>query len=503
MTMTEDGSVVSYGDGEFLTPVTPDRPPANSSNNRNSDYAVSIEQLQMELEREQRKRQETLRALRNLSEGVRIITKQLKHQESTDDDLSPDAVRSRTWSGASSVYSYASQDDRRLSDLTCSPRIGADLLQLSQAASMVGEHARLSSEEATVLTTDVAQLHTTTVQATERATAAETMLRRLCKVTQDAKQQLSVVKMEKKLLVREVKQLRQWQAEHLAKEHEGTRNDMLSALESYVVGALQLHETTLKQAHTKAEQEKLDQVLANAPSNEEYVEVATSTQGTQTDPAEFVIIETSPLPSPPPVQKSMGFGPFGGAGSFGFGANFKKFQIESALAPSVLTNNTASKHDIPAAELNTTPSSSDYSILATQANTFDAIRQVTTQPDLSDATLDINISAEKENRPYTPIRLSCVKPVKTTFKSLSAHRNTTPTTERSWVVPTRISIFGQQSMSPFENDESPTADTRQVEPTDSAIFRSLSLPEEMSNGGSDCPVEISRIHTEIETLYEC
>ena len=535
--MTEDESFVSYGDGEFLTAVTPDRPPANSrisdsiSDSTNCDKAVSIEQLQIELEMEQRKHQETLRALRNLREGVRIITKQLKHQESTDDDMLPDtAVRSRTWSGggASSVYSYASHDDRRLSDLTCSPSIGGDLLQLSQAASMVGEHARLSSEEATVLTTDVAQLHTAAIQATQRADAAETMLRKVYIVAQDLKQQLSVVKMEKKLLVREVKHLRQWQAEHEAKEHEGTRNGMLSEFETYVVGALQLHETTLKQAHTKAEQEKLDQVLAAAPSNEEYVQ--TSTRGTQTDPAEFEIIDSSSLPSLLPVQKSMGFGPFGGAASFGFGANFKNFakaepettsgsfagragfgfgtnfknfHSQNAIAPSVLTMRTASD-DSPASELITTSSSSEHSISATQADRSDATSQVTTKTDLLNAILDMSVSPEKENRPYSPIRLSYVKPVKTSFKSFSSYRTTTPTTERSWVVPTKISIFGQQSMSPFQNEESPTPDTRQVEPTDdTVIFRSLSLPEEISNGGRDCPVEISTIYSEIQTLYEC
>jgi len=448
----------------------------------------------------------------------------MKHNDGSsaaDEEGLHNKVRSRTWSGTSSIHSYTCEDDRRLTELSSSNDFGADLLGLSLAASMVGEHARLSWEEASVLTTDVTELHSTTLQASQRAIKAEKMLHKLYRVTHNFKQQLDVIKLEKKLLVKEVKQLRNSQAVYEAAQREGNRNSLISALESYVAGALKLHETTLKQAvhSTRAEQDRLNLVLASITSNEEedapVLEVATNTQGTQTDPDDVVV---KPVAAKPDVcssttPRSVGFGTFSG-GALGFGS-MKRFQNAhlntSTIRPSLKESSSLSEHADDSRKTQI-PVQSDT--LETNA---DSQLPVISKPD----------SSEKENinRPYTPLKLSCVTPIHMS-KSFVSYTNTpreneeptTPAPSRmsnitfSPSVPSKISLLPQhrnQFMSPMA--PSPVAHTGQqvdLEIVDSIVLRSLSLPEEMSTGGvaltdsSYSESEIGQLYDAIDSLYE-
>ena len=484
-----------------------------------SDDDHSVKQLRMTLEMEKQKHQATLQCLLNLSEGVRIVTKQMKYQEISSEQSDMDEQENvilRTWSSTSRCPSFASEDDRRLSDLTSSPRIGADLMSLSHAASMIGVHARLSWEEASVLTTDVTELHTTTSQATQRALKAEKGLHKLYKVTHDMKQQMVVMKVEKKVLVKEVRLLRKSIAAHEATKKEETRNNMLSALESYVAGILKFHETTLKQAvHSKAEQQQLYHALESATSNDDdgSVMVATSNaQGTQTDPADIVGVNLAATPSTPVPIKSIGFGAFSG-GALGFG-NMKKFQnVHMKSAERRLS----SKEELSTISIKLDVGKSEDIVKS------DALENKNT------SSLFIELeSSEKENRgrSYTPIKLSCVTPKqipqqffpysstpteqKHERRKVASYFDMT-TSARSSVPPivSLLPSFTHQFLSPFADNASPIADAKRtvtLASEDSMALRSLSLPEEISKGGNDntlCPVEISRIYDEIECLYEC
>ena len=513
-----DQSFSSCCNGPYPTLITPERhvPVTTSRASKSTpinDGDLSVQQLRITLEIEKQMHQETLKCLLDLSEGVRIVTKQMKRQENSSEEQNND--RSRTCSSSTRSSSYASEDDRRLSDLTSSSRIGADLMTLSHTASVINVHAQLSWEDASVLTKDITELHATAFQQTQRALKAEKGLRKLCKVTHDMNQQIDVMKVEKKVLVKEVRLLRKSIAAYEAMKKEDTRNNTLSALEIYVAGILQFHETILKQAvHSKAEQKQLYHVLESDTSNDDGSVMVTTTniQGTQTDPVGIAALNIVSNPSTPLHTKSIGFGAFSG-GALGFG-NMKKFQ--NAHMKSVERKSSIKE------ELST--ESVKLDVCKSKAIVKSEVPENETTSSL---IMEIE-SSEKENRnrSYAPIQLSCRTPIQNSqqFFSYSSTptiqkqgRGKTPSysdvasSDRS-SVPSNVSLlssFTHQLLSPFSDFASPLADangTVTLASSDSIVLRSLSLPEEMSKGGDDntlCPVEISRIYDEIECLYEC
>jgi hypothetical protein len=83
-----------------------------------------------------------------------------------------------------------------------------DLLSLSQAASMLEQHVKLASQEASVLMEDVQVLQSTTRESLERAQKAERAVCRLYKENQKLRDQAEHYRIERRVLVKECKLLR-------------------------------------------------------------------------------------------------------------------------------------------------------------------------------------------------------------------------------------------------------------------------------------------------------
>jgi len=153
-------------------------------------------------------------------------------------------VRNRTWSGmsVSSVKSYVSDDDMRLSDLTgnMDGQAGASLMGLSHACKMVTENAQFASEEAAQLVEDALISQVTTGQATEKALKAARAVKQLYKENRKLTKELEQARTERRILFKEVKQLLQLRAQ-----------DDLRELEANVTNAVLAHERQLNTADLK------------------------------------------------------------------------------------------------------------------------------------------------------------------------------------------------------------------------------------------------------------
>eukprot|EP00978_Attheya_sp_CCMP212_P043789 scaffold291813_cov55-Attheya_sp.AAC.2 len=153
-------------------------------------------------------------------------------------------VRNRTWSGmsVSSVKSYVSDDDMRLSDLTgnMDGQEGASLMGLSHACKMVTENAQFASEEAAQLVEDALISQVTTGQATEKALKAARAVKHLYKENRKLTKELEQARTERRILFKEVKKLLQLRAQ-----------DDLQELEANVMNAVLAHERQLNTAELK------------------------------------------------------------------------------------------------------------------------------------------------------------------------------------------------------------------------------------------------------------
>lgn len=160
------------------------------------------------------------------------------NHEFARDALSVSPNRSRTLSAQSL------EDDLQFAQVTHDvllqiPQVASEILALQNAARMLQEHARLASEEASTNAQDNVQLQEQVCTWKERALSAERENVRLAQentVLQDCTHKL---KKERKILVKEVRSLRQ-----NIKEKE--KKDTWQQIESYVTGALSFHEGQLR-----------------------------------------------------------------------------------------------------------------------------------------------------------------------------------------------------------------------------------------------------------------
>ena len=140
--------------------------------------------------------------------------------------------RSRTFSAAASV----DQTDIRLceiaDELTRSQT--ADMLTLQNATSMLQEHARLASQEAVLAVHDAVEAQNSTNDWKRRAVRAEDHWAALQDENVNLKMQNEKLAIERRVLIKEVRKLR---------KAESTKQDYF---ESYVKGAMNLHEKQLK-----------------------------------------------------------------------------------------------------------------------------------------------------------------------------------------------------------------------------------------------------------------
>lgn len=241
------------------------------------DEAAAVSKLS-DYEALQLEHHKALEALRQLAEGVRIVTRQMKQQHADDNDSvatsstidTTPPPRTRTYSGDSNsvLSSVVSEDDRRLNDLshTLEGVIGADLLGLSQAAQMVNEHARLASQEASILTDDMADAGQTAEEALERAVKAEKAVTILHREKKNLQKQLESKKVERRVLAKEVKVLRKENATLKQLQQDYERQDVLLALEQHVRSALEVHEQQLAMANNRNLTDRED-AAAEQPSN--------------------------------------------------------------------------------------------------------------------------------------------------------------------------------------------------------------------------------------------
>lgn len=305
-----------------------------------------------EYEQLEQEHRATLEALRLLAEGVRIVTRQMKQYQNYHDDNDSVAsgtsdatpmLRCRTFSnGTVSVCSVVSDDDKRVDDLSYSLDgvVGADLLGLSQAAQMVNEHARLASQEASMLTDDMAHAALAAHEAQERAIKAEKAAMRLHRENVALQQQLDQLLIERKVLAKEIKSMRRENAELKKYEQDSKRQEMMLALEQHVRGALLVHEKQLAAANRNKRAESWDYAdvvpTDKAEASDDAPEIGATPETQAEPPAAFVVIA-------PPAEKpksrfvatrSVGFG---GAGLAGYGYKFNRPKLPSLVTKAANT----------------------------------------------------------------------------------------------------------------------------------------------------------------------
>jgi hypothetical protein len=209
-------------------------------------------------ERLQQDHHVAMEALRQLAQGVRIVTRQMKQQEQNCGgcDTSDSSVasnnnnRARTFSSDTTISvcsSVRTEDDRRAATLqeVMGAGAAADILGLSQAAQMLKEHARLASQEAELLTGDMAIASQKAQDALSRAFHAQKLVTELSRENATLGHQLDQLKMERRVLAKEVKALRREQSALKQFQQDYQRQEMLLALEHHVRGALIVHEEQL------------------------------------------------------------------------------------------------------------------------------------------------------------------------------------------------------------------------------------------------------------------
>jgi len=198
--------------------------------------------------------------LAHMSEAMRLLAAQIRNADLTDHAINKmvmsddqtvatdcDTViseeetasvvhqRPRTFSATASV----DHTDMRLCEITdeLTRSQTADLLTLQNAASMLQEHARLASQEAALAVHDAVQAQSSTDDWKRRALRAEDQCAALRDENVNLELQNEKLALERRVLIKEVRKLR---------KTESTKQDYWKHFESYVKGAMNLHEQQLK-----------------------------------------------------------------------------------------------------------------------------------------------------------------------------------------------------------------------------------------------------------------
>lgn len=193
---------------------------------------------------------EAFDALRQLLEGIRIITRQMKSIHNDFQREEPQSeLKWQSWSDSCSIQSCTSDDERKLSDLSrrLEGDFGASLMELSHTAQMLGESSRMASDEVCLLMRDVRAAQEACEEAQKRASKAESAVKILLKKQKALTDQLEKCKHERNVLKRQVRALLK-EKSVLKEQMEAVR-----VLELHVVSALQAHELALQQSKRDAE----------------------------------------------------------------------------------------------------------------------------------------------------------------------------------------------------------------------------------------------------------
>jgi hypothetical protein len=210
---------------EFTTSViTPD---CSREENEPSKSEVSPKNFAQQLEEAQLDSKKSADALEDLVAGIGAV-KRILDRHSDDDSAS---TNSATIAEDEDLLSRLSE---RLHGV-----LGSDLLALANAANMAREHAKLASDEASSLVSDIHKANEEAEQAKTRARKAEKLSRKLYKENLALEQQVGQLKGERRTLVKAVKELRQAQ-------EETSKFDSWRLLEEHVHNSISIHEKILK-----------------------------------------------------------------------------------------------------------------------------------------------------------------------------------------------------------------------------------------------------------------
>lgn len=207
---------------EFTTSVIT---PAPKEENAAKTNEVSPQSPAQQLEEAQLDAKKSAEALEVLVNGVRAVKRILdRHAHDNSDSTTVVAA-----------------DEDLLSRL-CEQLhgvLGSDLLALANSANMARDHARLTSDEASGLVSDIHKANEEADKATLRARKAEKLTLKLHKENLALQQQVGQLKGDRRTLVKAVKELRQTQ-------EETSKFDAWRLLEQHVHASMSIHEKILK-----------------------------------------------------------------------------------------------------------------------------------------------------------------------------------------------------------------------------------------------------------------
>eukprot|EP00980_Cylindrotheca_fusiformis_P030420 scaffold24796_cov211-Cylindrotheca_fusiformis.AAC.3 len=183
--------------------------------------------LEQQLEEAQLDAKKSADALEALVTGVRAV-KRILDRHAEDDSASTNSV------------TVAEEEDllARISK-GLHGVLGSDLLALANSANMARGHAKLTSEEASALVSDIHAANEKAKEAEIRAQKAEKLSRKLYKENLALQQQVGQLKGERRTLVKAVKELRQVQ-------EETNKFDSWRLLEEHVHNSISIHEMIMR-----------------------------------------------------------------------------------------------------------------------------------------------------------------------------------------------------------------------------------------------------------------
>ncbi|CAB9500664.1 expressed unknown protein [Seminavis robusta] len=215
------------------------------------------EELQIhkkELHMHKENAEETLLAFLQFADGVRKITRHMQSVPSQSDTEEAKEETDAATQGDNPASNVPLLEIESMVSSTClqGTVFGTDLLRLWDAAQHMRDFARLVSEESSISANDILQAQAVARNALRRAKRAESVAHNLHTRNRELKRQVLKLSGERRLLVQEVKSLRQQAAT-------ARKLDMQRLLHQHVAGALLVHEEHLK-ATIMAQQKQQQQL---------------------------------------------------------------------------------------------------------------------------------------------------------------------------------------------------------------------------------------------------
>ena len=180
----------------------------------------SVDDLRLCLEQARREAEQSSRALDSVADGIRALKRILETTSSGED---------------TSIIKGVSEDLHQVYQLSDSLQgvLGSDFLALVNAADMLREHSRLAFQETSDVVADLRKAKLEAQSAIVTATHAAKEVQALSRTNSDLKSQVRKLRHEKRVLVKEIKAMREQAAEQLL-------------MEQHVLKSLTVHELVLK-----------------------------------------------------------------------------------------------------------------------------------------------------------------------------------------------------------------------------------------------------------------